>query len=128
MKSDMVSMNEKIEKMERLIDRIMQYSRHNCLSLHGILEGQRENTDDLVLETLNEKMHVDLTFSDLDRSHRIGQKKASSNKPRPLIIKFVSYNTIKTIFSNKKRLNGTQVSITESLTAKGMRILKKARR
>ena len=103
MKSDMISMNKKIEKLERIIDRQVQYSRPNCVLLHGILEGQRENTDDLVLETLNEKMHVDLTFSDLDRSHRIGQKKASSNKARAVIIKFLSCNTIKTTFSNNKR-------------------------
>ena len=41
------------------------------------------------------KMHVDLTPSDLDRTHCIGQKKASSNKPRAVIIRFVSYSTRK---------------------------------
>ena len=55
MKSDMVNMNEKIEKLERIVDRQEQYSRRNCLLLHGIAEGERENTDKLVLETLNEK-------------------------------------------------------------------------
>ena len=71
-------------------------------------------------------MHVDLTFSDLERSYRIGQKKASSNKPRAVIIEFFSYNMRKRTFSNKKRLKGTQISIIESLTAKGMVILKEA--
>ena len=98
MKSDMVNMNEKIEKLERTVDRQEQYSRRNCLLLHGITEGERENTDDLVLETLNEKMHVDLMPSDIDRTHRIGQKKASSNKSRAVIIKVISYNTRKRIF------------------------------
>ena len=127
MKSDMVNMNEKIEKLERIVDRQEQYSRRNCLLLHGITEGERENTDELVLETLNEKMHINLTPSDLDRTHRIGQKKASSKKPRAVIIKFVSYNTRKKFFSNKKLLKGTQVSITETLTAKRMGILREAR-
>ena len=72
-------------------------------------------------------MHVDITFSDLDRTHRIGQKKASSNKPRSAIIKFVSYNARKRLFSNKKGLKGAQVSITESLTVKRMGISKEAR-
>ena len=99
MKSDMVNMNEKIEKLERIVDRQEQYSRCNCLLLHGIAEGEREKTDDLVLGTLNEKMYVDLTPSDLDRTHRIGQKKASSDKPRAVILKFVSYNTRKIFFS-----------------------------
>ena len=57
MKSDMVNMNEKIEKLERIVDRKEQYSCSNCLVLHGIAEGEHENTDEPVLETLNEKMH-----------------------------------------------------------------------
>ena len=97
MKSDMVNMNEKIEKLERTVDRQEQYSRCICLLLHGIAEGERENTEELVLETLNGKMHIDLTTSDLDRTHRIGQKKVSSKKPRAVIIKFFSYNTRKKI-------------------------------
>ena len=72
-------------------------------------------------------MHVNLSPSNLDRTCRIGQKKASSNKPKAVIIKFISYNARKIIFLNKKVLKGTQVSITESLTAKRMRILKEAR-
>ena len=55
MKSDMVNINDKIEKLERIVDRQEQYSRRNCLLLYGIAEGERENTDELVLETLNEK-------------------------------------------------------------------------
>ena len=49
-------------------------------------------------------MHVDLTFSDLDRTYGLGQKKASSNKARALITKFVSYNTIKIFFFKKKTI------------------------
>ena len=55
MKKAMFNMNEKIEKLERIVDRQEKYSRRNCLLLHGIAEGERENTDKLVLETLNEK-------------------------------------------------------------------------
>ena len=99
MKSDMFNMNEKIEKLERIVDRQEQYSRHNCLLLHGIAESERENTDNLVLETSDKKMHIDLIPSDLDRTHHhTGQKKASNNKPRAVIIKFVSFNTRKRFF------------------------------
>ena len=66
-------------------------------------------------------MHVDLTLSDLDRStlsdldrstlsdlgrsHSIGQKKASGNKSRAAIVKFVSYNLRKRIKKKKKVWN-----------------------
>ena len=53
MKSDMVNLNEKIEKLERIVDRQEQYSRRNCLLLHGIAEDELENTDELILETSN---------------------------------------------------------------------------
>ena len=78
------------------------------------------------MEILNEKLHGYVTVSNLDRSHRIDQKKASSNNPRTVIVKFVSYNTRKIIFLNK-RLKGTQISVAESVTAKIMGFLKEAR-
>ena len=98
MKSDIFNMNKDIKKLERIVDRQERYSHHNSLLLPGITEGEREYTDDLVLETLSEKMHVDLTPSNLDRTHSVGLKKASSNKSRTAIIKFVSYNTRKIFF------------------------------
>ena len=72
-------------------------------------------------------LHKNLTPSELNRTHHIGQEKASSQKPRAVIIKFVSYNTRKKIFSNKKVLKQIQVSITESVTAKRIGILKEAK-
>ena len=54
MKNDVVNINEKIKKLERIVDRQKQYSCRNCLLLQGIAEGERENTDGLVWETLNQ--------------------------------------------------------------------------
>ena len=51
MKSDIVNTTEKIEELERIVDRQEQYLRRNCLLKHSIAEGERKNTDDLVLET-----------------------------------------------------------------------------
>ena len=98
-----------------------------------VSERERQKKDNIIdtmksdMVNINEKMRIDLTSSDLDRTHRIGQRKAPSKKPRAVIIKFVSYNTRKFSFLNKKLLKETQVSIVESLTAKRMGILKKAR-
>ena len=39
-------MNENIEKLERIVDRLEESSRRNRLLLHGIPEDERENTDD----------------------------------------------------------------------------------
>ena len=65
-------MNEKIDKFKEIVDRQEQYTRCNCLLLHVILIS----TDDLILKTVNEKMNIELSSSDLDKTHRIGQKKS----------------------------------------------------
>ena len=40
MKSDMVNKNEKIKKLERIVDRQKQYLLCNCLLLHDIAETE----------------------------------------------------------------------------------------
>ena len=100
MKRDMVNMNEKIEKLERIVDRKEQYPRCICLLMHG-MQGERENTEDLVLETLNEKMCIDLTPSDLDRTHRIGQKKALSKNQSQSLLNLLAIIQEKKMFQIK---------------------------
>ena len=81
-----------------------------------------------MIETISTKMNTEISPADLDRTHRLGKQKAGQNKPRPIIVKLSRYNNVrKKVFSNKKNLKGSNVSITESLTPKCMEILKKAR-
>ena len=75
MKTEMSVMNEKIEKLEQIVARQEQDSRRNCLFLHDIAENKDENTDNLILKTVDEKINIELSSSDLDRTHRTGRKK-----------------------------------------------------
>ena len=112
--------------MKESIDAQQQYSRRNCLLLHGIEETKGEDTDNIVLEILNNDMDLNILKTALDCSHRIGNPK-SKKKPRPIIIKFVRYYDRRDVFMNKKCLKGTGKSITESLTAFRMQKPKNAR-
>ena len=71
-------------------------------------------------------MNIKITNNDIDRTHRIGKPK-NNCKPRPAVIKFVRYNDRKAVFSSKKLLKASVVSITESLTAFRMKKLTNAR-
>ena len=95
-----------------------QYSRRNCHLIHGITAENQENTDDLALEIFRGK---------LDRTHRIGKNDKKSNRPRPVIVKFIRYNDWKKIFSKKKQLKNSGISVTKSLTKLRMSKLAKAR-
>ena len=88
----------------------MQYSRRNCLLVHGLPEpGQegsesiRENTDSTVMELFENTLGAGISKWDIGRSHRLGKRKT---KPRPVIVRFVSYRQRKAVFDLKKKLKG----------------------
>ena len=68
-KSELDSLSTKIEKLEKLQDQQEQYSRRNCLLVHGIAEEKEEITDEVIINTLNEKLDLDITLRDLERTH-----------------------------------------------------------
>ena len=49
-------MSATIESLKGCLDRQEQYSGRNCLLIHGLLESKNENTDELVTDTIKEKM------------------------------------------------------------------------
>ena len=119
-------MAQRIDKLENLVDQQEQYSWHNYLLVHGIAEANNENMDDLVHKTINERLDVNITEIKIDRSHRIGRKK-DGQRPRPIIVKLMRYNTRKKVLASKRKLKGMGVSIRETLTAKIIEQLNRAR-
>ena len=73
-------------------------------------------------------MGKEITHLDIDRSHRLGNRKLDKSKPRPIILKFSRYNVRARIFKNKRKLKGKRTSVTESLTKTRMEKLEKARK
>ena len=49
-----------------------QYSRRNSILIHGLSEIKGEDADSLANETVKEKMGLDISSADIDRTHRIG--------------------------------------------------------
>ena len=111
-------------------DDLEQYSRRNCLVIHGLVEADdnRESKESRVVATLNGVIPK-LSIA-IDRAHRLGKpNKSPSNlenrRPRPLIVKFVRYAHLANIF-RQKCLLGTDMATTESLTPTRLALLKAA--
>ena len=75
LKGEVSYLSEKLKKMKESIDAQQQYSRRNCLLLHGIEETKGEDTDNIVLEVLNNDMGLNISKTALDRSHKISNPK-----------------------------------------------------
>ena len=95
-------MSNKVEKLEYRVDRMEQYSRCNSLLIHRLPEERLEDTDSLVIETVKEKMGLNISSADIDRTHRTGAPPKQSGKVRPVLAKFVRFNDGRKIYINKK--------------------------
>ena len=71
---------------------------------------------------MKEKLCLEISEADLDRSHRLGRKvlnvQSRPIRPRPIIVKFLSHNIRSQVYCNKRKLEGLGLGISESLTKK----------
>ncbi|MEW8546845.1 MAG: hypothetical protein AB2693_25300 [Candidatus Thiodiazotropha sp.] len=121
-------MNELETKLSTKVDDLEQYSRRSCIRISGIEEVADENTDEIVLQLAN-RIDVELNPRDIDRSHRVGAPKRSSNaddmetdrqRPREIIVKLKSYQARLALLKGRKALrrNKEGIYINEDLTQK----------
>lgn len=132
LKSELQSIQHRLNRQEEQIDEAEQYSRRNCLLLHGIPEEINEDSYDKVIKTLNEKLDVHIKLDDIDRCHRLGPLRRSasdvvSKGKRPIIVKLLRYHDRDRIWRKKRCLKGTGILVTESLTRTRQEILHRAR-
>ena len=106
-------------------DDLEQRSRLENLRIFGITEKPAENTDRLVIDVAT-KVGVTLSMASISRSHRVGPKRPDATRPRAIIVKFVSYADRQRLFTAKKLLKGSNITLKEDLTAVRQKILKKA--
>ena len=95
--------------------------------IHGLTETKTEDTDEMVLDVINNKLNIEMSQISIDRSHRLGKRKGPGQKPRAIIVKFTRYKGRHHVFRNQKLLKRASISVTESLTLKRMEHLKKVR-
>ena len=74
--------------------------------------------DAIAIDIVRKRPHLKIDRTQLDRSYLLPTKP----KRRPIIIKFVSYNVRSKVFRRKRKLKGSSLGITESLTRKGMEL------
>ena len=124
---NVAKLTQKVNVLSEAVEKQQQYSRRNCLLLHGITEKKQQNPGLLRIKAINKHLDLDISDRDIDRTHRTGNPRNADEKPRPIISKLVRYNDRKRIFDSKKKLKGKRIAITESLTVMCMKKLIEAR-
>ena len=115
-------------------DDLEQYTRRDCLEIHGIPEITGENTDDIV-KNVASIIGVELEESDISVSHRLGT--SYQNQPKSIIVKFtrrekrdkmyLAKNKLKDLGTKDlgyTRFNNSNIFMVESLTSKRRNLFK----
>ena len=77
-------MNKRTEELESKIDHQEQYSRRNCILIHGTLENKEENTDQQAIDFINDNLDIRIGEIGIDRSHSIGRYEKARKEVRPI--------------------------------------------
>ena len=73
----------------------------------GVEEKSNENIDQLVMDTVNKKLNIDVNLLDISHCHRYYTRKDSEDEQRgpcPILIRFVSYSMRDMVFRAKRNL------------------------
>lgn len=121
---------KRVEVVEKKTEELEQYQRRNNLRVFGVPETQGESTDGIVIGLLKDKLAIDLPLGRLERTHRVGRPRPPGDdgklRHRPIIVRFLNYRDRREVFSNKKRMKGSGITIREDLTTKRAEVLRQA--
>ena len=121
-----------IELLKKAVDHNEQVSRSSNLLIHGVPEENNESTDNLCVSIIKDKLEVDVSINEISRSHRLGPPRIKMNtrnaKPfcRPIIVKFSNIRKRLEVFHSKRKLKGSNISVTENLTQQRYKLYKEA--
>ena len=106
--SDLAEENDEVSSLQLEIkwlksrdDELEQYSRRNSLRISRVKEVDKRPTTEIVLE-IELKNGIDVTANDIDRSHRVGERRDGSHSS--LLVKFTSYIAKKAFMKKKNEL------------------------
>lgn len=113
--------NERIEILEHTNKDLMKQIEYNerelkknNIIIFGLEEEQGENIYEKVLKFFDEKLEKKILKSEINAAHRFGRENPS--RPKPVVVKFVSYYRKAEIFHNCQILKNSGYSIANDLT------------
>ena len=95
------------------LDRQEQYIRRKNILIYGVEENKEDNDDGKkVLFKIADELEIDLEDNEVQRVHRLGQKRRNNVNPRPIIARFVSYKQRNEFLTNKRELKNIEDSMS----------------
>jgi len=129
----------KLNTFDQRMDDLEQYSRKNNIRIIGLLETRptvnnraTENTPQLVINFINDTMHLNINLQNIGNAHRLGRPHTSGRtgqECRDVIVQFTSNIVKSQIMRNRKLLKeiNSNIYINDDLTKHRAQLFKEAR-
>lgn len=122
------SLQAQLELVLRTLEDLEMRSRANILLLHGVPEVKDEMVSRKVSSLLQSKMQLNgITESSFIACHRLGKVK-TGKQSRAILVKFACIRTRNMVWSAKKLLKGSGLTLSEFLTSSRHAVFLEARR
>ena len=110
-------LTQRVDSQEEQVDALEQYSRRNSLRVSGLDEKMHEDPMEEALKFINVELKVTppLSYSDLDRAHRVGKQEDNAAKPRPMLIKFATYRARHAVYSRRSSLKDVSKPVHKAI-------------
>ena len=125
---DVSVLQRQLKETIKMANHNEQYSRRWLVRCYGIAEEKGEIKEDCTkqfIDVVNDKLKVQppLTTSDIEAAHRIGPSRPPTEKPRPIIVRFMNRSRRYDVIKVRKDLAGSGISIADDITKKNMELL-----
>jgi len=128
LKQEIADLRKEIVEAKRKGNDNEQYSRRSNVRIYGFPEEKDEDCTAKVVDFFYTEMGLTFPSNEIDRAHRVGRRNESSNKGRPVIVKFKSYNSKRAVMkARKETLQGKVFYIHEDLTFFNRKLLQLAK-
>ena len=108
----------RVDLVSKNINNIEQYTRANNIRIFGLddrdIQESNTQTEAKVKKLLGLKLGITLENRDIEACHRLGRFSPSAN--RPVICRFTNRKLKVAALTNRRKLKGTQIVLTEDLT------------
>ena len=120
-----------VHKIDYDLDQQEQYSRRNCLLIHGLSTSEVASKtnylgfENYIIELLNKYTKSEICKYDIDIAHPLPATRNSQKKS--VIVNFIRRSVKDFIYYSKRSFKGSGLAITESLTKRRLHLMNEAK-
>lgn len=115
------SLETRIDELTDKADDLENRSRRNNLCFEGISEDNQgneswEQSEEKIKKFISTRLKIEADNMVIERAHRVGKKRSTSDKPRPIVAKFLNFKDRDMVLNERRKLKGSKQVIREDFS------------